>query len=202
MRLVLVGGGEHATVVVDAALSSGDFDVIGFVDPNPGARLASLGYAHLGEEADATDLADVVRVLGTGPRPGATVRQEIVRRMGPSGWVSVVHPGARIAASVEIAPGAVVMAGAIVQPGVRLGEHSVINSGAVIDHDVQVGAFAAVGPGAAIGGGTSIGAGAHVGLGAAVRDHVTIGEGAVVAMGAVVVSDVAAGATVMGVPAR
>jgi acetyltransferase-like isoleucine patch superfamily enzyme len=45
-------------------------------------------------------------------------------------------------------------------------------------------------------------AGALVGVGAAVRPHITIGRGAVVGAGAAVVSDVEAGATVGGVPAR
>ena len=51
-------------------------------------------------------------------------------------------------------------------------------------------------------GAARIGDQAYIGLGAVVRDHISIGAGATVAMGAVVVRDVAAGARVMGVPAR
>ena len=59
-----------------------------------------------------------------------------------------------------------------------------------------------VAPGAMLGGGVRVGPLAHIGLCATVRDHVNIGPGATLGMGAVVVRDVAAGVTVMGVPAR
>ena len=51
-------------------------------------------------------------------------------------------------------------------------------------------------------GGVTIEPGAFLGAGAVVVPGITIGHGAVVAAGAVVVSDVAPGATVLGVPAR
>ena len=53
-----------------------------------------------------------------------------------------------------------------------------------------------------LGGAAHIGAATYIGLGALVRDHIVVGAGATVGMGAVVVRDVAAGARVMGVPAR
>jgi acetyltransferase-like isoleucine patch superfamily enzyme len=48
----------------------------------------------------------------------------------------------------------------------------------------------------------TIAEGAHVGIGAAVRQGIRIGRNAIVGAGAVVVDDVAAGAVVVGVPAR
>ena len=36
--LILIGGGEHARVVADAALSSGQWDIVGVVDPAPAAE--------------------------------------------------------------------------------------------------------------------------------------------------------------------
>jgi len=204
-RLVLVGGGEHARVVAEAARAAGaPFDLLGFVDPQPCEETSKrLGLPRLGDDRALAACGDAMAVLGVGTTGAGGVREAVVERVGPRvrGWATVVHGRAWVSPTADLGPGAVVMAGAVIQTGARVGEHCVINSGAVVEHDVVVEDFAHVAPGATIGGGARIGRGAFVGLGAAVRDHVRIGARAFVAMGAVVVGDVAANARVMGVPA-
>lgn len=207
--LILVGGGEHARVVAEAARSTGEWEILGVADPaGADGTLANLGIADLGDD---TALATYLASSGVDDRPwliisiGAivdgTVRQQVVARFERERWASIVHAAAWVSPTAEVEPGAVVMAGAVVNAGARVGAHAIVNTGAIIEHDVVVGAFARIGPRAAIGGGTVIGADALIGLGAAVRDHVTVGAGATVGMGAVVTNAVAPGATVVGVPA-
>ncbi len=208
--LILVGGGEHARVVADAARSTGRWEIVGVADPAvPDGSFAELGIAHLGDDRA---LAATLASAGADARPwlivsiGAivdgAVRRQAVARFEREQWACVVHAAAWVSPSAEVEQGAVVMAGAVVNAGARIGAHAIVNSGAIIEHDVLVGAFARIGPRAAIGGGTVIGADALIGLGAAVRDHVIVGAGATVGMGAVVTEPVAPGATVVGVPAR
>jgi acetyltransferase EpsM len=202
--LVIVGGGEHARVVADAARSQSRFEVLGFVDPNPCEDTVRRGMPRLGGEDALANHAGALLALGVGPKPGSSGRVEIVRRLAGAGrgWATVVHARASVAGDATLDEGAVVMAGAVVQTGARIGRHVVINSGAVIEHDSSIGDFAHVAPGATLGGGVTVGAGAYIGLGASVRDHVAIGRDAVVAMGAVVVADVPDGVEVRGCPAR
>ena len=50
--LVVIGGGEHARVVVDAARATGVWEVLGIVDADPAERTRLLlGVAHLGDDA-------------------------------------------------------------------------------------------------------------------------------------------------------
>ena len=205
----MIGGGEHARVVIDAARSSGRFEIAGFLDP--GARpdtAASSGVPQLmGDEralvADAVargaQLALAVGEVGPGDK-----RRNLVERLGVplDAWATVIHSCAWVSPSVRLAPGAVIMAGAMLNARAALGVFAVVNTGAVLEHDVVMGDFAQLGPGAVVGGGVTLGENAYVALGARVRDHVTIGPGALVGLGACVVGDVAAGAVVMGVPAR
>jgi UDP-perosamine 4-acetyltransferase len=79
---------------------------------------------------------------------------------------------------------------------------AILNTGVVVEHDSLIGAAAHIAPLAALGGKVRVGGRALVGIGSAVRPGVSIGEDAVVGAGAAVVADVAAGATVGGVPAR
>lgn len=206
LPLVVLGGGEHAVVVAEAATSRPDqWELAGYASPAPSVRLERVvpGITWLGEDdAAATGRPDARFVLGFGGgiRPGD--RSVVVQRCDGVAWARVIHATAWIAPSAVVEDGAFINAGAVIQSGAHVGPHAVVNSAAIVEHDVAVGAYAHLAPGAVVGGGSRIGAGAFVGLGARIRDHVTIGDGAVVAMGAVVVGDVAAGARVAGVPAR
>lgn len=212
--LVVVGAGEHARVVAEAAHAGGAWRPTGYTDrldgvsadrpPEAGGRaLPRLGT----DEALADRLADLAPadrpwlVLGFGGPPAARARA--VAAFGPEArWGTVVHPAAWVSPTAALGAGVVVLAGAVVNTGAVLDDHAIVNSGAVVEHDARVGAHAHVAPGATIGGGAAIGGGAFVGLGAAVRDHVRVGSGATVGMGAAVVDDVADGTLVVGVPAR
>ena len=205
-RIVLIGGGEHARVLIEAIRAgSRAQDVIGFVDSELCEETTRrLGVPRLGGEEILAEHPGVVGVIGF-VAPGARERrQEAVRRLSPllRGWATVVHAAAWVSSTARVEEGAAVMAGAVVQSGAVIGAHSIVNSGAVLEHDVVLDEHVHVAPGATLGGAVRVGPLAHIGLGAAVRDHVSIGPGATVGMGAVVVRDVAAGATVMGVPAR
>jgi acetyltransferase EpsM len=208
-RLIVVGGGEHAAVVVDAARTEPDaWELIGFSDPSPAASAAHrLGLDHLGDDLGlAARLAggrgdESWLVLGFGAPPAA--RRAAVERLGTAAhWATIVHRSAWVSPAAVVGEGTVVLAGAIVNAGARIGRHAIVNTRAVVEHDVRLGDFAHVAPGALIGGGATIGDDAFVGLGGLVRDHVDVGAGASVGMGAVVVDDVAASATVVGSPAR
>lgn len=199
--LALVGGGEHAAVVLDA-LRAGDRDVAGVVSPSE-ADAVRLGLPWLGD--DAAFLAsrrDLECVIGVGGPPD--LREKISKRYEKSGFrfASVVHPRAIVASSALLGEGVAVLAGAIVNPRAQLGRHAIVNSGSIIEHDGVLGDFSHAAPGTVTGGGVRVGACVHLGLGCRVRDHVRVGDGATVGMGAVVVRDVEAGSTVVGVPAR
>jgi acetyltransferase EpsM len=205
LDLVLIGGGEHARVVLDATRSDRQWSVTGFVDPRPSKSLEGLGLTWLGDDKTAGEsLRGRHCILAVGGVGDTTRRRAIARRYEHLGvsWAIVLHARAVISPTALVGPGATVLAGAVINPGARVGAHCIVNTGAIVEHDVDLGAFADVGPGAVVGGGASIGIGAYVGLGARVRDHIVIGAGAVVGMGAVVLDDVPAGAVVAGVPAR
>jgi acetyltransferase EpsM len=207
-EIVVIGGGEHARVVMDAIRSCGDrWRLVGFVDPAPCDETAArLGVARLGDDGEglARAAAGVQLILGIGPTTdNAETRAAVAARYDAAGarWAAVAHARATVAPDAALAPGALVAAGAVVNTGARIGAHTVINSGAVVEHDCEIGPFAHVAPGALVGGGTRVGARAFLGLGCRVRDHVLLGDGVVVAMGAVVTRSIASG-VVLGVPAR
>ncbi|WP_394838064.1 NeuD/PglB/VioB family sugar acetyltransferase [Pendulispora rubella] len=202
-ELIVLGGGEHARVVIDAARSRpGEWTELGYSDRQPvPATDERLGLSWLGQDDEVLEKYGerAFFVLGVGdPRR----RRLIAERHPGVRWANVVHLNARVSPSVQVGHGIVVMAGAILNTGAKLGDHAIVNTGAIVEHDVSVGTLVHVGPAVAIGGGALIGDRATLGLGARIRDHVTVGADAVVGMGAVVVGNVETGLTVVGVPAR
>jgi acetyltransferase EpsM len=210
--LIVLGGGEHARVVIEAAQTQGErWAVQGYVAPD--AAGGPDGVPWLGDDATLTARLDglshddrpwLVLGFGGGETPaGLADRAAATERFGPDArWATVVHATAWISPTARIEQGAVVLANAVINTGARIGRHVIVNSSAVVEHDVRIGDGSHTAPGAVIGGGTRIGEHTFIGLGARVRDHLEIGAGAVVGMGAVVVASIGPGATVVGIPAR
>ena len=208
LPIVILGGGGHARVVAEALRAAGHV-VVGYV-----ARSRTPGFSsvlsHLGTDAALGGAglrpADVALANGIGPRPreGRELRAALHHALKRRGFAfaTVLHPAATVAGGVVLEEGCQVMAGAVVQPGVRLGVGAVVNTRAVVDHDGTVGAHAHVAPGAVLCGAVRVGDEAFVGASATIVPRVVVGRGALVAAGALVRRNVAAGACVMGVPAR
>lgn len=205
-ELIVLGGGEHARVVIEAARSCPDqWHVAGFVDPLPCSEtVRSLGVPRLGDDRECLAILtpDQWIVLGIGQIGSARAR--VVERYSAAEgrWATVIHATAWVSPTASLGAGVVVLVGAVVNAGAKVGDHCVINSGVILEHDVRLDPFAHVAPAVVVGGGTTVGPGSYLGLGCRIRDHIQIGRAATVGMGAVVIDSVPDEATVFGVPAR
>jgi UDP-perosamine 4-acetyltransferase len=201
-RIVVLGAGGHARVVIDALQCAGA-DVSGIVAPAPAEPV--LGVTWLGTDESLLAGAERPRLAnGIGSVDASPTRAALFDRFVAAGFtfVNVIHPSATVARSARLGAGVQILAGAVVQPGAILGTNVIVNTRASVDHDCVVGDHAHIAPGATVSGDVTIGTGAHVGAGATVLQGRAIGARAVVGAGAVVDRDVPAGVVVVGVPAR
>ncbi|MBV8264466.1 MAG: NeuD/PglB/VioB family sugar acetyltransferase [Candidatus Eremiobacteraeota bacterium] len=202
-RIVIVGAGGHAKVVLEAVQATERFTIVGATDPHPEGT-SILGIPILGSDdvlpaLHAQGVRAAVVALGEND-----LRERLAARLRTIGFAlpPIVHPQAFVAPSARIADGAIVMARAVVGTDTSIGPLAIINTGAILDHDNEVGIAAHIAPGCALAGWVKVGARSLVGVGSAVRPKVTIGADVVVGAGSAVVKDLPDGARVGGVPAR
>ncbi|MBU5615222.1 acetyltransferase [Geomonas azotofigens] len=204
--VLILGAGGHAKVLVEALLADGAL-MAGVVDADPGRLGQSvLGVPVIGDDRVVEDFpCDTVRLVnGIGSVGLPNLRTSIFERFSECGYrfATVVHPSAVVASDVELGEGVQVMAGVVLQPSCRIGRNAIINTRASVDHDCTIGDHTHIAPGVTVSGGVTIGSGCHVGTGATLIQGVRVGDGSVIGAGAVVTKDVAAGVTVVGVPAK
>ena len=200
-RLIVIGGGGHAKVVLDA-YRLGHLDVdIEVRDDDPAKHGSILLGIAIETPIGALDAVRCSCHVAIGDN---ATRRRIGVALAHAGTalVTIVHPRASVAADSSLSAGAFVASGAVIAPDARIGVGAIVNHLAIVDHDCAVGDWCHIAPGVVLGGGVTVGAECLVGSGAVVLPGVTIGEGAVIGAGAVVRRDVARGAKVVGVPAK
>ncbi len=199
--VAVVGGGGHGKVVV-ATLKAAGREVAGVFDRDRalwGTTVLGVEVVGWAEELARLGIRRAVLAIGDNRRRGELATELAELELD---WQTVAHPSAVVHDSVRLGAGSVVFAGAVLQPDSSVGRHAIVNTAASVDHDCALGDLVHVAPGARLAGGVAAGTGALLGIGCSVLPGLAIGDWAVVGSGAAVVRDVAAGASVKGVPAR
>ena len=201
-ELILIGGGGHARVVIEAARQAGA-EVAGLLDAKREIGDQVDGVPVLGDDAWLAE-GDTGRFRFHVAIADNAVRARLRRRLAEfdADIAAIAHPAATVSASAAIGAGCFLAAGAIVNPGVRLADGAIINTGAQIDHDCQIGSDGHIAPGAVLCGFVRCGDRVLVGAGATIIQGVSVGGDATIGAGATVVRDVADGQTMTGTPAR
>lgn len=208
IKVVGIGAGGHAKVVIDILNLMKEYELVGLLDPNRSLwETTVLGVPIIGDDSLLIQLQKNgvgLAFIGVGSAADTAPRKQIYQNATANGFkiVDAIHPTAVIASSAKFGSGTTVMAGAIINPGTELGDNVIINTSSVIEHDCMIRDHAHIATGARLAGTVTVGQGAHVGVGAVVRQGLNIGEHSIVGAGAVVVKDVEPNTTVVGVPAR
>ena len=188
---VVIGGGGHARVLMDALLLSG-ITILGFTDLTPkefslhGKQVAYLGTDE--EFLKRGNKKDIQLVNGIGSVGDSTTRRKIFYRFKEAGFsfLTVIHPSAVIAQDVTFGEGVQVMAGVIVQTGCKIGNNVIINTRASIDHDCAIKDHVHIAPGAVLSGTVTVDENAHVGTGASIVHGIYIPAGTLIKAGSVI----------------
>lgn len=208
VRVIGLGAGGHARVVIEIMRLGNDYELAGLLDLRRGLWGSEvLGVPVLGDDSILPELySKGVRhaFIGLGGTGNTRPRQRLYELARGLGFeiVAAIHPRAVLSPSAQIGHGPTIMAGVVVNTAARLGDDVIVNTGAIVEHDCIIGDHVHIATGARLASAVRVGDGAHIGVGASVRQSSHIGKRAIVGAGAVVVDDVPDNVVVVGVPAR
>lgn len=200
-KIVLLGSGGHARVVVDSIMQTNSYEIVGFVGPED---CSYRSYRRIGDDADL----DAIRAAGVdhafvclGFLGKGTVRQELFSRLKSSGFIipSIVDPSAKLALDVYLGEGVYVGKMAVLNSGATVGDAAIVNTGAIVEHDCAVGAFSHISVNATLCGGVSVGEATFVGASAVVLQGVQLGDRVIVGANSTVLKSVADDTIIVGV---
>jgi len=206
-KLIIIGGGGHARVLIDLIKLSGQFEIIGILDSeteldSPAPGISVLGNDDLLPELYLEGIKNACIAIGS--IKDNNKRKILYEKIKQIGFLVpfFVHPNAIVSENVKISEGTQIMAGAIVQAGTIIGENTIINTGAIVDHDCRIGRHVHICPGAVMSGGVIANDESFIGAGSTIIQGIKIGRCATIAAGSVVVNNVLDECMVKGVPAK
>jgi sugar O-acyltransferase (sialic acid O-acetyltransferase NeuD family) len=206
-KVVVIGAGVHAAIVIDILELMEKYDIIGVTSDIPDNDNKKIQYPFLGTNDILKDLKNQGiwhAAIGIGGYRENNPRKKYFLKLKEMGFkcTSNIHPSAIISRYSTIGEGCTIFPGVIINTGVTIGNNVVLATGSSIDHDTIIHDHALISAGVNIGGNDIIGEGTLVAIGATVISGVTIGSNCLVAAGSTVINNIPDNAIVFGTPAR
>jgi len=178
--IVLLGGGGHCKSCIDVIEQTGQYEIMGILDPQLKIGHKVLQYKVIGTDDDIPELLKSVRhFFITVGQIKSVERRIMLYKMIKSfnGELPVIiSPSAYVSRHSHINDGTIIMHYAMINAGSTIGSNCIINTKALIEHDASVGDHCHISTGAIINGGCTVGSCSFVGSGAVAVQESTIPE--------------------------
>lgn len=205
--LIIVGASGFGREVVqyiediNQSCATPRWNVLGFIDDNLNA-LDGIGHGYkvIDTIKDHIPSRDTMYVCALAYPKTKEIIVNLLKQQGAK-FATIIHPTARISKYAKIGEGCIITPNSNVNTEARLGDFvAVLASG--IGHDAKVGNFSTLSGHVCVNGHVEIGERAYVGCGVLIAPGKKIGDGSTVGIGSVVITNVKAGVTVFGNPAK
>lgn len=206
-KILLLGSGGHARVVLETLLQSYAPEQIGLIDPSKEVGTTIFGSAVLGGDEKLPELRTqgwTQAICGVGSVTSCELRVKLVQLLRELAYdmPAIIDQMATVSPFAQVGNGTYIGKRATVQPGAVIGQMCILNTGCIVEHDCQVGDFSHVSSGSVLLGGVCVGQETLIGAGSTVRQMQQIGSKVIVGAGSVVVSDLPDNSRAYGNPCR
>ena len=209
-KIVLIGAGgfgrEVASIIEVLNSIRPTYDLLGFLDDGSQYHEGMMidGYPWLGSHYWILDHKDEVVCTCCIAEPKIKRRiQEELTEQGVTFETIIAYAGfGFVAPRTEIGPGCILYGGVTISVDCKIGAGVVMNQMVNIGHDCEIGDYTAIMPFTGISGNCRIGSEVKIGGHAFIVPGRKVGDSATIAAGSIVFSNVKAGTTVLGNPAK
>lgn len=204
-KIVIIGGGGHAKVVISILKKLNTFEIVGFTELEKKNNI--LGIKYLGTDEVLKDLFnDGIKnaVIGLGQIKSSEIRKKIVKFTGEIGFIfpSIISPNSIVNEEVIIGDGTIVMDGVVINSGSEIGNFSIINTNSSIDHDCKIGNYVHIAPGVTLSGGVTIQDNSLIGTGSNIIQGINIVSNVIIGAGSPVHKNIVIAGVYVGNPLR
>ena len=191
-KIVIIGAGQHARVVLYNVEEQNKYEVIGYLDSDDN-RIGDIfeGKKILGNY-QKENLKEFSKKIGTNKFfigfGNMKYRKKVFDYFINNGWeaVNIIHPNAVVSKNARLGKGILIECGCLITPNPVIGDNVVVNTGSQVNHDNIIEDNVYIASGVILSGGIKIGEntllddGVIVTLGCSVGKNSLIGAGAVV----------------------
>lgn len=209
-KIILIGCGEHARMVIDNIEEVGNIEIFGMITSISGdVGKQMYGYTILGTNDDIdnifkenSDLTGYFLTIGTLKDGNMKAREEMYRRLDKLyRAINIIHPAAIISRYASIGYGNIFEAYTKVANSATVGNHCIINSFSAINHDQTIENNVLIAGNVSMAG-CRIGENTIIADGASIGFKKSVGKNCVIGDGAVVTKDIPDNSIAYGNPAR
>ena len=177
-KILLIGCGGQARVVVDILLEQKIYEIAGFVDNN---MAVYRNISTIGQDKDLEDLfASGIKnaFICVGALANTNIRGSLFNKLSLIGFnfPNIIDSSVMLGYNVTMESGNFLAIGVIVNNNVRIGSNCLINTGVIIEHDVILGNNVHLAPRVTICGDVELGHNCFVGASAVILESRKIRE--------------------------
>lgn len=200
-KVLLLAASGLARETLESIRQTGDHRVVGILDDNVALHGTSVnGVPVLGGLDLAVQRSEhLLLCAGKGVSRAAIARR---LELPEERYATHVNSHAVLGTTITVGAGSIILAGTVATSDVRIGHHVVLMPRVVLTHDDVLEDYATLAAGSALAGTVHVGAEAYLGTNSTVRENLSIGRGAVLGMAAALITNLPAGETWAGNPAR
>ncbi len=205
-KIVIIGGGEFAHLIIDVIKKLNQYEIIGYTDLIDKGLI--LGTEYLGTDEVLIDILKKYKnckaVVAVGLIKISYVRNKVYEMLKELGFElpSIISKNAILQEDVIIGEGTCVLDHALINAGTRIGKCCIIGPGAIVEHHCTSGDFVTFATGAIFAAGSTIGDNSILSIGAIVVSHKNICSNCFIGAGSVAINNISIEGTYYGVPAR